>query len=160
MEPARSGSPAVLRRILESGADAKANLPGLKLLLFDVVSKLRRTGDDVDRGAVVRLLVEAGADPNARNEYYDTPLHGDIDPSAARALIDAGANVNARNKDGATPLMWTSSELVAEMLLDAGADISLRSREGKTALEYAHGGHNAKIVELIEKASHSHDPKP
>ena len=70
-------------------------------------------------------------------------------------LLDVGANVNARNKDGETPLMWMSSELVAEILLKAGADVSIRSRAGKTALDFAHGGQQAKIVELIEKASQS-----
>ena len=153
-EAARSGSPAVLRRILQAGANAKSDLPGVRFLLFDATSIMGRTGDDVDRGAVVRLLVEAGADPNVRDPNHNIPLHGDIDPDAARALIAAGADVNARNKDGETPLMWTSSEFVAEILLNAGADVSIRAK-GKTALDTLHGAHKAKIVALIEKAAQS-----
>ena len=61
---------------------------------------------------------------NIRDSGGNTPLHGDLDESAARALIDLGANVNAQNKRGETPLMWTSSEAVAEILLNAGADVS------------------------------------
>jgi hypothetical protein len=152
MEAVRSGSPSVVSRVLKAGAGVKANLPGIRFLLFSAVSLRPRKAEDEDRGSVVRLLVEAGADVNMRDAGGNTPLHGDLDESAARALIDLGANVNAQNKRGETPLMWTSSEAVAEILLNAGADVSIRSSAGKTALDLARERHRYKLAELIEKA--------
>jgi len=155
MEAARSGSPSVVSRVLKAGADAKANIPGIKFLLFSAVSLRPRKAEDEDRGSVVRLLVEAGADLNIRDSGGNTPLHGDLDESAARALIDLGANVNAQNKRGETPLMWTSSEAVAEILLNAGADVSIRSSAGKTAVDLARERHRQRLAELIEKAGNA-----
>lgn len=106
------------------------------------------------RGGVVRLLVQAGADPNVRDPNWNTPLHGDLDEGAASALVELGADVNARNSNGETPLMWTSSEIVAEILLNAGADVSVRSRAGKAALALARKKHFLKIDELIETRAH------
>jgi hypothetical protein len=155
MEAARSGSPAAVSRVLLAGAEAKANIPGIRFLLFSAVSWHGRKGEGVDRGAVVRLLVKAGADPNIRDADGNTPLHGDLDEAAARALIDLRANVNAQNKRGETPLMWTSYENIVEILLNAGADIATRSGAGKTALDLARERHLSKIAGLIEKASNS-----
>ena len=49
MEAARSGSSSVVSRVLQAGADAKANVPGIKFLLFSAVSwGGGRTAEDVD----------------------------------------------------------------------------------------------------------------
>ncbi len=52
----------------------------------------------------VRLLLEAGADPNLRNEAGATALKWAMDDlDKARVLIRGGAEVNARSDDGRTP---------------------------------------------------------
>lgn len=154
MEAARSGSPSVVGRILQAGANPKADLPEIRFLLFTAVTERREISEDPDRGAVVRLLVKAGVDPNGRDEYGNTPLHDSLqDEDATRALIDAGADINARNKNGETPLMWAFSQRVAEILLKAGADLSLRSDSGKTALDYARDRKRDQIAALLEKVA-------
>jgi len=57
---------------------------------------------------IVRLLIKAGADVNAKNFYGSTPLiyasmNGNID--IVKMLIEVGADVNAKNKFGNTALM-------------------------------------------------------
>lgn len=82
-----------------------------------------------DRVAVMRLLLERGADPSlAETEHGLTPLHwaaahGAVD--SARTLIDGKAPVDARDKNGAAPLALAVEHDRPEMvrlLLEGGAD--------------------------------------
>ena len=56
----------------------------------------------------VTRCLEAGADPNARDEWGATPLHymAQLDgfAEAIEALASAGADLEARNEWGKTPL--------------------------------------------------------
>ena len=59
--------------------------------------------------AIARLLLEAGADVNLRNDHGSTPLHSvaampPAGNAVASALLERGADVNARNDFGHTPL--------------------------------------------------------
>jgi cytohesin len=54
----------------------------------------------------VRLLLEAGADPNARQEGGFMPLHAAAqngDRESAEALLERGADASAATDDGTTP---------------------------------------------------------
>jgi hypothetical protein len=78
---------------------------------------------------IVRLLVEAGSDPNVRQPGEETPLHwaaSTDDWHVAAALIDAGADVNAPDGSIGTPLAnavgygcWD----VARLLVARGAEV-------------------------------------
>lgn len=69
-----------------------------------------------------------------------TPLHTAEDPVQVRVLLEAGADPNAQDRLGRTPLhmaiMFASVETV-ELLLDAGADPDLVDHHGQDALVYA-----------------------
>ena len=75
----------------------------------------------------VRLLIEAGAEVNVKNEYYETALilaAKNAHTVVVETLINAGADMNAKDHFGRTPLMWAicrGHATVVNMLLKAGA---------------------------------------
>jgi hypothetical protein len=78
---------------------------------------------------VVRLLLAAGADPNARQPGDETPLHwaaSSDDVDVAEALIQGGADIEAPDGSIGTPLdnaIGYACWHVAALLLDAGARV-------------------------------------
>jgi uncharacterized protein len=95
--------------------------------------------------AMVALL-EAGADPNARDDRYQwTPLVHAIHThhaEAVRVLLEYGADPNART-ESFTPLMMAAIERDAtfvKLLLEHGADPRARGTGGTTALSQAVSG--------------------
>lgn len=55
---------------------------------------------------MARILINNGADVNARNIQNDTPLHWAAfygSPEVAKLLIESGANLKALNAKGETP---------------------------------------------------------
>ena len=56
---------------------------------------------------IVKALLKAGADVNAKGDWDDTPLHyaaSWLRTETAKVLIEAGARLNAKTKSGWTPL--------------------------------------------------------
>eukprot|EP00982_Pelagococcus_subviridis_P015521 31407-Pelagococcus_subviridis.AAC.5 len=80
--------------------------------------------------AVVRALIEAGADVNKANDNGTTPLFIAAQKgheAVVKALMEAGAVVNKADNHGGTPLHGTARnghEAVVKALVDAGADVN------------------------------------
>ncbi|MCY3556451.1 MAG: ankyrin repeat domain-containing protein [Gemmatimonadetes bacterium] len=59
------------------------------------------------RAETVRILLDCGADANARADSGQTPLHLCGDAGIAKMLVDAGADPGATDDEhGTTPLVW------------------------------------------------------
>ena len=107
--------------------------------------------------ATVRLLLDKGADVNAKNRRSSTPLHWGIhDEARVRLLIARGASIDMKQVDGRTPLYQAASigsgHSVLRLLLDKGADPALATANGQTPLMAAAGrGDVEAMLMLIEK---------
>jgi uncharacterized protein len=110
---ARSADLAVMRLLLEKGADA--NRPSddhtTPLLAAAAGQGARFAGGEERPEAefveAIRLCVEKGADINAANDRGDTPMHAAAQRGAdqiVQFLADHGAKLDVKNKSGRTPL--------------------------------------------------------
>jgi hypothetical protein len=100
------------------------------------------------------LLLERGADPNARGRYDMTPLHWAAllgRAEIAALLVQRGSRTDARNIYGLTPLHEAADEHVARVLLGAGADIRAADDRGLTPLHVARNRQLARA--LLEKGA-------
>jgi ankyrin repeat protein len=84
--------------------------------------------------AIVRLLLEKGADAKAMDAFKTTTLRAAAmgnDTASMRLLIDAGVDVNAGDLPGLTPLMmaagWNGNLTAVELLLRKGAKVNALS---------------------------------
>lgn len=89
---------------------------------------------------LVTLLLERGADIEARGDVGRTPLYEAAKYGQAeivRFLVERGANVDAASDQGFTPMMVGAERGhlgILEYLLDRGASIGAVNEVGKTAL--------------------------
>jgi ankyrin repeat protein len=118
MRAAKSGDIAMVRLLLDAGADPKATLANGTNVLMLAAGLGWRDGSPAapsyDQGtpeeavATIELLLSRGLDINATNTNGDTALHAAItvraSPEIVKAIVERGANLNVPNKRGQTPL--------------------------------------------------------
>ncbi len=105
----------------------------------------------------VVTCLDAGANPNARNNTGGTALHlaARFNPSGVviGALIDAGADLHLRDNPGRAPLhlaAWQNpSVAVIKALIDAGADPNVPNDRGLTPLFLAAQANSQAVVEAL-----------
>ena len=115
---------------------------------------------EIGHEAIVRALIEAGADVNKaiNNDIGVTPLHvaaHNGHETVVRALIEAGADVNQTSNECATPLYVAAhegNETVVRALIGLGADVNKAVNDGMTPLFIAaQNGHEA-IFQILRDA--------
>jgi cytohesin len=103
----------------------------------------------------VGLLLDGGADIEARDSKQNTPLLAACQKSAndiADLLLDRKCLVNICNAQGITPLMYIRDESLVQRLIQAGANIEERDKRGRTALAYAVSEFSVKKVGVLLEA--------
>jgi len=69
-------------------------------------------------------------------------------------LIENGADINARNKRGETPLMYAIENgkvQTAKIFIDKGADIKATNRSYESAMDYAIRYKQYEIIDILQK---------
>jgi ankyrin repeat protein len=102
----------------------------------------------------LRILLDAGADVNARNRVDATALlWASGQPDKARLLIERGADVNIQSKQGRTPLMVAASRrgnaAIVALLLSKGAEVNARDRVRASALNLAALTGDVEMMRLL-----------
>jgi len=152
MTALRNGDiPAFRKALAESPNSAKRKGPGGSTPLMYATLY----GD----AASMQLLLDKGADPNAKNDAGATALMWAVDNLAkTRLLVERGADVNARSDVSRTALLIASgipgNDAVVKFLLDRGAKIGVKapSLSGDTTplLEAAYAGNETIMRMLVE----------
>ena len=156
---ARTGKPEAVRVLLANGAtvDTIENWRGQTPLMWAAAE---------GHGDTMKVLIEAGADLNARSSIIAwerqrteeprdkwlppgglTPLlfaARDGKVASVKVLLDAGADINLVDPDRHTPLILalTNGQFdVAGLLIERGADVNMEDKVGQTALYAAVDAH-------------------
>ncbi len=127
-----------VEELLNSGTDASVSYDGVSLL------HLACSYGHLEK---VKLLVSRGANVNAPDTRWSTPLHyavnakdNDNIKEITAYLISKGAIVNKQNKPGETPLHYAVANFrpeVVNLLLSEGADVNINNNLGSTPLKKA-----------------------
>ena len=131
------GKSAILALLLSRGADIHvADMRGLTLLHSAVSLSCGSANKEC-----AKMLLDHGADINAKNWRKETPFHFAcrfMKKRLIQMMMKYSPDLNACDEDGATPLMRLADRGMTgtmSVLTKAGADISIKNRYGETALD-------------------------
>jgi hypothetical protein len=143
----------ILRGNVQAGAQrTRAGLPAIHLAVI------------LDRREIVKLLLDAGCDPNFRSQSESIGYKGETPLSQAacwgrfeiaEVLIKHNADVNARAERGVAPLheaAYAEQLEVAHLLLEHGAEVNARDQQGHTPLSWRDDrAASAEMIELLRR---------
>ncbi len=115
--------------------------------------------------AMIRLLLQAGAEVNAPDKNGATPLHRAVRnrcAAAVKCLLEAGADPTIRNKPGSTPFHLavqntgrggsgaeparTAQREILKAFLQRGISPAIKDARGKSVLEWARSDEIRKLL--------------
>lgn len=127
--------------------------------------------------AMIRLLVNAGADLGAQDKNGATPLHRAVRTRSAEAvkfLLNAGSDPLVQNKPGSTPFHLAvqstgrggsgteearaAQREIVQMFLDRGIKPTVQDAKGKTVLDWARSEWIRQV--LIQGTAKADSAKP
>lgn len=175
IEAARIGLATKVAFLLERKVDSKVNealftmgesapliLPATDMAAGQVQAQSTHPRPDIDIAKTVELLLDHGADIEARNYNEATPLiwasvHGATE--VVKALLDRGADVEAKDKYGETALIGAACECAVidmpetlesmKLLLKKGGKVNARAKDGGTALMAAASAGRTQNMKLL-----------
>ncbi|KAL8364540.1 hypothetical protein RB595_003698 [Gaeumannomyces hyphopodioides] len=106
---------------------------------------------------VARLLLDRGADKDAKDSRGRTPLQRAAEnghEAIARLLVQAGAD-----KDALQRAAENGHEAVARLLVQAGADKDAKDSDGRTPLNWAAANGHEAVAKLLVRAGADKDAK-
>lgn len=100
---------------------------------------------------IMRVLLDAGADPNEKNKNGAGVLSVADNPECARLLLEKGVPIDAKDNFGDTALMYaaTGREKVIRFLIDQGASLGEQNKQGWTAVAIARSLRQVKIEKIL-----------
>ncbi len=113
----------------------------------------------------VKGYLDAGHNPDVRNELGMTPLHFAAYygfDSCTKVLVEGGAMVSATDRRGNTPLHFAAEEnkrQTVSILLDAGANADAKNADGDTPLHLAASSFGREVGEALLESGASVDVK-
>lgn len=107
--------------------------------------------ESIHRAAVVAMLLNAGADINARSWSGETALFS-LEDDAVQELLRHRISLETRDEYGDTALIATVSDSIAELLIKAGANVNAEGKRRKTALIRAAESNYGDKLRVLVKA--------
>lgn len=143
--PIRDNDLAALRQLIRepgpAARDARGNSPLMYAAALGSLDSMR-------------LLLDAGVDPNAANNFDATPLMWCAgDAAKVRLLLSKGAKVDTRSKLGRTALLIAAYNdgaiEAARLLLEKDADVNARDKGGASVLALAAAANNIELARIL-----------
>ncbi|RAL65362.1 hypothetical protein DID88_000930 [Monilinia fructigena] len=152
---AASGNFEAVKKLLGAGADVDAGKDNFHFTALTAAVACRCK----NATCIVDEIIRFGADVNVVYDTETVLMYCVSYPPIIKLLIKAGANLEAKDRDEETVLhkaVKANRDDSVRILLEAGADLQGKNYEGKTALDLAkelkHTGQKLEIINLLMAA--------